>query len=127
MASMYWVRRWILATCFVLPLWASDFDGKWRMPFTDQSGKERESIFTFGSENGRITGSLLQSGKTLSIEDLQLKRKVLTFYVHTSKGVSRYKAQIAGDMIKFDIWRDGSPRRELQVCCSDQREVQPLT
>ena len=40
-----------------------------------------------------------------------LSRKVVTFAVHTSKGISLYKDHLKEDRIGFDVWREGEQTR----------------
>jgi hypothetical protein len=105
------LRRWLVITCLVLPLWAADLSGKWRLPFTDAEGKEQESVFTFTVAGDKVTGTLVQKGKTRSIEEGRFSGDVVTFAVHTSKGVSRYEGHLKEDRIEFDVWREGEEQR----------------
>jgi hypothetical protein len=53
-------------------------NGKWRLPFTDQDGKERETVFTFNMKGDTVTGALLQNGKTQPIEEGRINGNVLS-------------------------------------------------
>jgi hypothetical protein len=38
-------------------------NGKWRLPFTDQDGKERETVFTFNMKGDTVTGRRSRRGR----------------------------------------------------------------
>jgi hypothetical protein len=106
-----WLRLWRVRACLALSLWAADFNGKWRLPFTDAEGKEQESVFAFTVAGDKVTGTLVQNGKTRSIEEGRFSGDVVTFAVHTSKGVSLYEGHLKGNRIEFDVWREGENQR----------------
>lgn len=108
---MQQLRIGLISVCLSLSLWAADIAGKWRLPFLNGNGKEQESVFAFSVRNGNVTGTLVQNGKTRSIEEGRLTGDVVTFAIHTTSGVSRYEGHIKGDRIEFDVWREGEQEK----------------
>jgi hypothetical protein len=53
----------------------------------------------------------VQNGKTLALENGRLSGEVVTFSVHTAKGISGYEGHLKQDRIDFDVWREGEQTR----------------
>lgn len=105
------LRFWLAGTCLALSLWAADLNGKWRLPFTDANGKERESVFAFTVTGDQVTGTLVQNNKARPLEQGRYSGDTVTFAIHTTQGVSRYEGHVKGDRIEFDVWREGEDQR----------------
>lgn len=95
---------------------AADLAGKWTAQVPGRNAA-RETVFTFRSEGGALSGTMSAQGRETPLADVKLSGEMLSFTASVERGGNTikqtYSGHVAGDEIHFKREGGRGPAREF--------------